>query len=85
MVRYTIVLAGAILTIAITLGLLKVAWSGMLLVGGAFATIIITIAGQQALSNVFAGMVLLLSRPFVVGDVIWLRSGAMGGQLEAAP
>ena len=80
-VRYTIVLLGAILTIAITLVLLKVP-VGQLLVGGAFATIIITIAGQQALSNVFAGMVLLLSRPFQVGDMIWLRSGGLGGQLE---
>ena len=80
-VRYTIVLLGIILTIAITLVLLKVP-VGQLLVGGAFATIIITIAGQQALSNVFAGMVLLLSRPFQVGDMIWLRSGALGGQLE---
>ena len=50
--------------------------------GGALATIIITIAGQQSLSNIFAGMVLLLSRPFMVGDKIWLRSGALGGQLE---
>ena len=80
-VRYAIVLVGAILTIAITMVLLKVP-VGQLLVGGAFATIIITIAGQQALSNIFAGMVLLLSRPFQVGDVIWLRSGALGGQLE---
>ena len=74
-VRYAIVLVGIILTISITLALLKVP-VGQLLVGGAFATIIITIAGQQALSNIFAGMVLLLSRPFMVGDVIWLRSGA---------
>lgn len=80
-VRYTIVLAGAILTIAITLVLLKVP-VGQLLVGGAFATILITIAGQQSLSNIFAGMVLLLSRPFVVGDMIFLRSGPLGGQLE---
>jgi small-conductance mechanosensitive channel len=80
-VRYAIVLVGAILTIAITLVLLKVP-VGQLLVGGAFATIIITIAGQQSLSNIFAGMVLLLSRPFQVGDQILLRSGALGGQLE---
>ena len=52
----------------------------IVLVGGAFATIIITIAGQQALSNIFAGLVLLLSRPFRVGDTIVLRSGALGGQ-----
>jgi small-conductance mechanosensitive channel len=80
-VRYAIVLLGAILTIAVTLALLKVP-IGQLLVGGAFATIMITIAGQQSLSNIFAGMVLLLSRPFQVGDVILLRSGALGGQLE---
>src|SRR5215472_2654276 len=80
-VRYTIVLAGVILTIAITLALLKVP-VGQLLIGGAFATIIITIAGQQSLSNIFAGIVLLLSRPFQVGDPILLRSGALSGQLE---
>jgi small-conductance mechanosensitive channel len=80
-VRYAIVLVGAMLTIAITLVLLKVP-VGQLLVGGAFVTIIITIAGQQSLSNVFAGLVLLLSRPFQVGDPILLRSGALGGQLE---
>lgn len=80
-VRYAIVLVGAILTIAITLVLLKVP-VGQLLVGGAFVTIIITIAGQQSLSNVFAGLVLLLSRPFQVGDAILLRSGALSGQLE---
>jgi small-conductance mechanosensitive channel len=75
-VRYAIVLFGVIITIAITLVLLKIP-VGQLLVGGTFATIIITIAGQQSLSNVFAGMVLLLSRPFQVGDVILLRSGAL--------
>lgn len=80
-VRYAIVLVGAILIIAITLVLLKVP-VGQLLVGGAFVTIIITIAGQQSLSNIFAGLVLLLSRPFQVGDPILLRSGALGGQLE---
>jgi small-conductance mechanosensitive channel len=80
-VRYAIVLIGAILTITITLVLFKVP-VGQLLVGGAFATIIITIAGQQSLSNVFAGIVLLLSRPFQVGDMVLLRSGALGGQLE---
>ncbi len=80
-VRYAIVLIGAILTIAITLALLKVPVS-QLLVGGAFATIIVTIAGQQSLSNIFAGLVLLLSRPFQVGDPILLRSGALSGQLE---
>ena len=37
---------------------------------------------EQSLSNVFAGLVLLLSRPFNVGETIVLRSGAMGGLIE---
>jgi small-conductance mechanosensitive channel len=81
MARYAIVLVGAILAITITLVLLKVPVE-QLLVGGALATIIVTIAGQQSLSNIFAGIVLLLSRPFGVGDKIRLRSGALGGQHE---
>ena len=80
-VRYAVVLGGLIGIVAITLVLLKVPVS-QLLVGTAFATIIVTIAGQQSLSNIFAGLVLLLSHPFRVGDTIRLRSGALGGQHE---
>ena len=80
-VRYTILLIGIIAALVITLALLKIP-VGQLVVGGALTTILIGIAAQQALSNVFAGMVLLLSRPFNVGDAILLRSGALGGQLE---
>jgi small-conductance mechanosensitive channel len=81
LVRYAIVLAGAIVVIIITLVLLKVPIS-QLLAAGALAGIIVSIAAQQSLSNIFAGLVLVLSRPFRVGDTIWLRSGALGGQHE---
>ncbi len=80
-VRYSIVLAGVIFTLVIALALFKVP-VGQLVVGGALTTILIGIAAQQSLSNVFAGLVLLLSRPFNVGETIQLRSGAMGGLLE---
>lgn len=80
-VRYAIVLAGVIFALVIALALFKVP-VGQLIVGGALTTILIGIAAQQSLSNVFAGLVLLLSRPFNVGERIQLRSGAMGGLLE---
>jgi small-conductance mechanosensitive channel len=80
-VRYTILLIGIIAALVITLALLKIP-VGQLVVGGALTTILIGIAAQQSLSNVFAGIVLLLSRPFSVGDPILLRSGALGGQFE---
>jgi small-conductance mechanosensitive channel len=52
-----------------------------LLLGGALTSVFVGIAAQQSLSNVFAGMVLLLARPFRVGDTIMLRAGALGGEL----
>ncbi len=53
-----------------------------LIVGGALTGVIVGIAAQQALGNVFAGLVLLLARPFVVGEHIKIRSGALGGILD---
>ncbi|HEV3290981.1 MAG TPA: mechanosensitive ion channel domain-containing protein [Streptosporangiaceae bacterium] len=80
-VRYTIVLLGLLATLIITLALFKLPVS-QLLVGGAITSIILGIAAQQALGNVFAGIVLLLSRPFVVGDAVRFRAGSLSGQIE---
>jgi small-conductance mechanosensitive channel len=48
---------------------------GRLLLGGAIAGVVVGIAAQQSLGNVFAGLVLLLARPFAVGNRIRVRSG----------
>ena len=80
-VRYAIVLVGSIIALFITLALLKVPVD-QLLVGGAVTSIILGIAAQQSLSNVFSGIVLLLSHPFGVGDAVNFRSGAFSGQIE---
>ena len=77
-VRYAILLVGGVTVLVITLSLCKVP-IGQLLVGGAVTTILLGIAGQQALANIFAGLMLLLSRPFNVGDYIRVKSGALGG------
>jgi Mechanosensitive ion channel, beta-domain len=79
-VRYAILLTGAVIMALSLLALLKIPVT-QLLVGGAVTTIFIGIAAQQSLGNVFAGLVLLMSRPFMVGDTIVLRSGSLGGQL----
>jgi len=80
-VRYAIVLLGILLVVSVTLALFKLPIS-QLLVGGAITSIILGIAAQQALGNVFAGIVLLLSHPFVVGDAVRFRAGALSGQIE---
>jgi small-conductance mechanosensitive channel len=49
-----------------------------LLIGAGLAGVILGIAAQQSLSNVFAAIVLLITRPFVVGDHIRVRSGVLG-------
>ena len=55
---------------------------GHLLVGGAVTGVILGIAAQQALGNLFAGLVLLLSRPYTPGERIRVRSGSLGGTLD---
>jgi small-conductance mechanosensitive channel len=80
-VRYAILIVGEFTTLVITLVLFGVPVS-QLLVGGALATVFVSIAAQQALGNVFAGLVLVFARPFNVGDAIRLRAGALGGTLD---
>jgi small-conductance mechanosensitive channel len=77
-VRYAILIVGAFTTLVLTLRLFGVPVSQLVL-GGALTTIVVSIAAQQALGNVFAGLVLMLARPFKVGDTIRLRAGALGG------
>jgi small-conductance mechanosensitive channel len=50
-----------------------------LLVGGALIGAIVGLAAQQSLGNYFAGLVLLLARPYVPGERITIHSGGMGG------
>jgi small-conductance mechanosensitive channel len=79
--RYAILIVGAFTTLAITLVLFGVNVSQLVL-GGALTTVFVSIAAQQALSNVFAGLVLVFARPFKVGDTIRLRAGALGGTID---
>jgi small-conductance mechanosensitive channel len=53
-----------------------------LLVGGAFTAVVLGLAAQQTLGNLFAGMVLLSARPFRLGERIRLQAGAVGGSAE---
>lgn len=80
-VRYALLLAGIFtaLVVALNLGSLPV---GNLVLGGAVTGVLLGIAAQQSLANLFAGMVLLFARPFRVGDRVRLRAGALGGTLE---
>ncbi len=80
-VRYALLLIGEFTTLVITLLLFDIP-VGQLVLGGALTSVFVGIAAQQALSNVFAGMVLLLAHPFRVGDAVSLRAGALGGQLD---
>jgi small-conductance mechanosensitive channel len=53
-----------------------------LAVGGAFTAVVVGLAAQQTLGNLFAGTVLLSARPFRVGERVRLQAGALGGDIE---
>lgn len=64
-----------------TLGAVDINLQGLLL-GGALTGVVVGIAAQQTLGNFFAGMVLLMVRPFTIGDHVVLRSSPLGGEYE---
>lgn len=80
-VRIVVSIAGFVLTALVGLGLLSVSIQH-LLIGGALTGVILGIAGQQALGNVFAGLVLLVARPFTVDELVRIRAGSLGGVLD---
>jgi small-conductance mechanosensitive channel len=80
-IRYAVLIVGAFTTVVITLVLFGVNVSQLVL-GGALTTVFVSIAAQQALGNVFAGLVLMLARPFKVGDTVRMRAGALGGTVD---
>lgn len=53
-----------------------------LLVGGAITGIIVGLAAQPVLSNLFAGLVLLFARPYLPGQQVRVLSGSINGPLE---
>src|SRR3954463_1502906 len=53
-----------------------------LAVGGAFTAVVLGLAAQQTLGNLFAGTVLLSARPFRVGERVRLQGGGLAGTVE---
>lgn len=50
--------------------------------GGAAAAVVIGLAAQQTLGNLFAGVVMLSSRPFRIGERVRFQGGNLAGRLE---
>jgi small conductance mechanosensitive channel len=56
--------------------------AGTLAVGGAFTAVVLGLAAQQTLGNLFAGLVMISTRPFRVGERVRLVGGPLAGSLE---
>ena len=53
-----------------------------LVVGGAATVVFLGLAAQQTLGNLIAGVVLLTSQPFRVGERVRLQGGELAGEVE---
>jgi small-conductance mechanosensitive channel len=80
-VRLICMIVGYGIVLLALLGLLRVNLEN-LLVGGAVTGVVVGIAAQQTLGNFFAGLVLLFARPYVPGQRVKIRSGALGGPFD---
>jgi small-conductance mechanosensitive channel len=79
--RYVMILTGICFIGVVTLSMLSVPVR-QLVVGGAVTGVLISIAAQQSLANLFAGVMLQFAHPFRVGDRVRVRSGALAGTIE---
>jgi small-conductance mechanosensitive channel len=53
-----------------------------LALGGALSVVVVGLAAQQTLGNLFAGTVLVSARPFRVGERVRLQGGPLAGTVE---
>jgi small-conductance mechanosensitive channel len=79
--RYAAVLISLFVLLVVALELVGVS-PRQLVLGGAVTGVLLGIAAQQSLANLFAGLVLLFARPFRVGDRVRFRAGALSGQID---
>lgn len=79
--RITVLLVGYLIAIIAFCDLMNVD-VGHLLIGGAITGIVLGLAAQPVLGNLFAGLVLLFARPYVAGERIRVLSGSINGPHE---
>jgi small-conductance mechanosensitive channel len=79
--RMLCLLTGYAMVVLGALSLLHVPWSKLIL-GGALTGVIVGIAAQPVLGNIFAGLVLLTARPFHIGEDVAIQAGALGGRIQ---
>jgi small-conductance mechanosensitive channel len=79
--RYALAMLGVFTVITFSLAIARIDVRE-LLVSGAVLGVVLGIAAQQSLANLFAGLVLLFASPFRVGSRVRFRAGALGGQMD---
>jgi small-conductance mechanosensitive channel len=79
--RITVLLVGYLFAAIAVCDLLDIN-VGHLLVGGAITGIVLGLAAQPVLGNLFAGLVLLFARPYLPGQRVRVLSGAINGPHE---
>lgn len=74
------------LTLLVAAMLLALRMAGLtprtLAVGGAVTAVVLGLAAQSTIGNLFAGLLLLSVQPFRVGDRVRLQAGNLAGQIE---
>lgn len=78
--RLTVLLGGHLIAVAAVCSLLNLDLR-QLLVGGAITGVIVGLAAQPVLGNLFAGLVLLFARPYLPGQKIRILNGSINGPL----
>lgn len=77
-VRFILRIIGYVVILLGLLSLLHIPVA-KLLFGGAIIGVVLGVAAQQSLANFFASVIIIINRPFAVGQEVTLVSGTLGG------
>jgi len=80
LIRYFIYIIAFVLTLGV-FGLITAVQG--ILVGAGFAGIVLGLAAQQTVANIFAGVSIIFDKAFKIGDWIHLKKGDIVGQVKA--
>jgi small conductance mechanosensitive channel len=80
-VSFLVQLVSLLVVVIVALRLMNVETRAIAL-GGALTAVVLGLAAQSTLGNVIAGMVILGSRPFRVGERVRLQGGSLGNVVE---
>ena len=80
-INYVVIVIGAIIAVFTVIGSIKYVWRTML-GGTAIVSAVVAFAAQDVIKDVLAGLMIIINKPFEIGNRIELENGIAGNVMD---